>query len=161
MTAFKVVDASGLVESWAEDGSVTCTVQRPSRVRPGMSCAAADEPVTLHDFGDKALEQFIVDIRRRIEDAERDGRDAPADRHVLTVATALRRVRLRMRFRYGARDAYGPPGDRGTDVYDHWLRLDEPPSYALAFAVDRHRFETDRSHVVAWQHTETDHRVTP
>lgn len=148
---FKVVDGpTGLITHHHADGTITLDVQRPSRTLPGMSHAAHDEEVTVHHLSDVALADRVLRLRRSIEDDKRQGADAAGDERDLRVTVALQRVRLRLRWRYGARDAYGAVDDRGTDVYDRWLRLDEPPSYALAFSIDRDRFDQGRSHVVQW-----------
>lgn len=147
----KLVDGpTGLVEEFFGDGTVRVTLQKASRVRPGFSCAGHDQPPTIHHLSDRGLDRAVIAQRRLIEDLERDGRRTTAAQTDLRVLRALQRVRLRLRWRYGARDAYGPESDRGTDAYDHWLRLDEPPSYALAFDIDRQRFDHGKSHIVAW-----------
>lgn len=148
---FTVVDSSGLIEHHDTDaGTVRCEVGRASRVQPGCSAAAADQTVTIHHFGDSALAERVIRLRRSIEDAHRAGRAALADEKDLRATVALQRVRFRLRMRYGARDAYGPADDRGTDVYDHYMRLGEAPSYWLAFQLDRYRAETGKRHIVAW-----------
>lgn len=154
MTAFKVVHADGLVEHVdPEAGTVTASVQLPSRVQAGMSCAGAEDLPSIHHLSDRALARVVMVQRRAVEDAEFNGnsRRAVIERKDLRVLVALQHVRFRLRCRYGARDAYGPAGDQGTDVYDHWYRFGQPPSYALAFSLDRARFDAGRPSVVAWK----------
>lgn len=155
----KVVDGeTGLVKEYYDDGTVEVSLQRQSLVQPGMSCAAHDEAPSPHHFGDEALQRLVIAKRRLIEDLQRDetqgrGRKVALEEatHDLAVFRGLQKVRLRLRWRYGARDAYGPEGDRGTDVWDHYLRLDEPPSYALAIHIDRQRYREGKRHLLNWE----------
>lgn len=141
----KIVDGrTGRVEHFVNGELVDVTYVRRSRVQPGWSSNAADEPVTIHHHSDVGLERMATAARRAIEDGHGD---AARD---LRVIVALQHVRARLRMRYGARDAYGPVGGQGTDVREHWEKDDEPPSYALAFSIDRERFDLGKSHVVAW-----------
>lgn len=147
----KIVDGpSGVVEHYEDGHLVAVTYERPSRVQPGWSCAAADEKPSMHHFSDASLDNLIVQKRRAVEDAERMGRDPKAGRDDLRVLVVLKRIRFRLRCRYGARDPYAREGEQGTDVEAHWLKHDEPPSYALAFEIDRRRFLAGKSHIVAW-----------
>lgn len=116
-----------------------------------MSAASHDEGVSFHHLGDDSLARLATAYRRAIEDGRvGDGTTPHSFAYLLRWVTALQRVRFRLRMRYGARDVYGSPGDRGTDVYDRWYRHNEPPSYALAFSFDRARFEAGQSCVVQW-----------
>lgn len=136
---FKVVDGfSGLTHH--SDGRVEWS--GPSRVQPGLTLPGDDQtmPGPWGD-SDESLKRLVRECTRAIEDTGFDpknprARAAAMDRWTIQ---EMQKVRLRLRMRYGARDPYGPPGDRGTDVYDHYMRLDQPPSYALAAAIDRAR----------------------
>lgn len=117
----------------------------------GMSAARHDEMVTFHHMGDEALARLATTYRRAIEDGRvGDGTSPHTFAELLRQVSVLRRIRFRLRMRYGARDAYGPEGDRGTDVYDHYYRRSHPPSYALALKIDRARFDAGQSCIVNW-----------
>lgn len=141
---FTIIDCSGRVERYEDGHLVAVDSQRPARVQPGWSCATAEQPPNVHHHGDESLARLAKTYRRAIEDGRADVAED------LRVITALQRIRLRLRMRYGARDAYGPAGDQGTDVREHWEKFNEPPSYALAFVIDRERFNAGRSHIVKW-----------
>ena len=117
----------------------------------GMSAARHDQMVSFHHLGDESLARVATAYRRAVEDGRvSDGTTPYTFAELLRQVSALQRIRFRLRMRYGARDAYGPDGDRGTDVYDHYWRLSQPPSYALAFAFDRARFDAGQSCIVNW-----------
>ena len=101
----------------------------------------------LDNLSDSALARYQTACRRAIEDG-----DADAAQYAQWAARArqLQLSRFRLRLRYGARCRYGPPGDRGTNSYDRYMRFDEPPAYELAAAIDRTRCAAGRSHVLAW-----------
>lgn len=53
---------------------------------------------------------------------------------------------------YRADDSEGrrASGDQGTDVYDHYMRLNQAPSYALAAAIDYQRCKAGQRSVFTW-----------
>jgi hypothetical protein len=135
-------------------GAVTAVQVHSSprrRVILGMSAARADQMVSFHHMGDDSLGRLATTYRRAVEDGRvSDGTTPYSFAELLRQVSAIQRLRFRLRMRYGARCAYGPEGDRGTDVYDHYYRLDQPPSYALALAFDRARFNAGQSCILNW-----------
>ncbi len=122
-----------------------------SAVILGMSAARHDQMVSFRHMGDDSLVRLATTYRRAVEDGRvSDGTTPFTFAELLGQVRELQLVRFRVRMRYGARCAYGPKGDRGTDVYDQYYRLDQAPSYALALAFDRARFAAGQSSVLNW-----------
>jgi hypothetical protein len=95
---------------------------------------------------DGHLPGVTVDEQRKITDATGEGRRLPAHGRLLRRARDERLSRLALRMRYGAADNHV-----GTDSYDRWYRLGEPPTYRLAAEMDRWRAEHGQRHTLAWQ----------
>jgi hypothetical protein len=93
------------------------------------------------DLTDDGLTRLARTYRHAIE----DGGSAKMYGRLLEVIRRQRLSRMRLKMRYGAVDNHA-----GTDSYDRWYRLDEPPTYRLAAVMDHQRFLLGQRHVLAW-----------
>lgn len=102
---------------------------------------ATQRPFGLIDLADDSLVRVARQLRRRVEDGEPGAKFAKQLRAIKVQQLS----RLALRMRYGAVDNHV-----GTDVYDRYHRLDEPPTYNLAAHMDRERARLGWRHVLAW-----------
>lgn len=117
------------VESWMDD---------PKKVEAHFK---AEPPgrFTFDDLDDDSLARVHRAYLRAIEDGQPEERL----RVWLWKTRALQLRRFALRMRYGARDG-------GTDEYDRYYRLDEAPSYRLAFAMDAMRAAIGQRHILRY-----------
>lgn len=94
---------------------------------------------TLNELTDAGLVRVMTAYRRDIE----DGNAVESARRGLKIVRGVQLSRFCLKMRYEA-------SEQGTDVYDHWYRLDKPPTYCLAAAIDHFRAQSGKSHVLTW-----------
>jgi hypothetical protein len=90
---------------------------------------------------DDALARFMRTCQRAIE----DGQQTEMYARLLAKARGQYLARFALRMRYGAVDNH-----IGTDSYDRWYRLDEPPTYRFAAGMDLWRAQHGQRHILVW-----------
>lgn len=150
---YKVVDGfSGLITH--SDGRVEWSRDVLSNRRLGLTLPGPDDGDCIGPWGesDEMLRTQRRRRRRELEDLGWDTTDVRVRRLLYENYEDRRKqlVRFVLRMRYGARDPFGPPSDRGTDIYDHYMRLGQPPSYVVALLLDQHRWRTGQHYALDW-----------
>jgi hypothetical protein len=150
---YKVVDGfTGLISY--SDGRVEWSRDVLSNLRLGMTLPAPDSGDCIGDWGrsDEMLRTSRRRRRREMEDLGWDPKDIRVRRLLYENYEERRQqlVRFCLRMRYGARCPFSRCGERGTDVYDHYMRLGQPPSYVLALLIDQARWKAGERTVLSW-----------
>lgn len=124
---------------------MTCTVA--GRWTPPAHDLYPDRPFDLWDQTDDSLVRLRRHYRRAAADSVRDDNlvQARRDWYQAEEIRLHQHQRFQLRMRYGAVDDH-----IGTTVYDCYVRHDEPPSYALALAMDSTNARLGRRHILRW-----------